>query len=101
MKYNGFDHRKSMLDPLNRLIQANHCLVFVNVGGIRRIGCCVKANYHTTVVKIMKGAKSYFTITRHNMKHNIQSYKIREHDNDEAIHSTIRDNIKAIQALEV
>jgi len=35
------------------------------------------------------------------MKHNIQPYKIREHDNDEAIHSTIRDNIKAIQALEV
>ena len=42
------------------------------VGGKRRIGVPVKINKHTMWVKIMKGARDYFIIKRHKVKHNFK-----------------------------
>lgn len=46
--------------------------VSVDVSGQRRIGQVVVWNRCTAWVKIMKGAKSSFTIKRHKSKHNLK-----------------------------
>jgi len=45
--------------------------LFINVGGVPRIGQLVKANSKTVWVRIMKGAKTNFVIKRHVKKHNL------------------------------
>lgn len=45
--------------------------IFIKVGGLDRIGQLVKANRHTVWVKVMKGAKTSFTIKRHVKKHGL------------------------------
>lgn len=45
---------------------------FFTVSGKRRLGVPVKINNKTMWIKVMKGAKTYFIIKRHFVKHNFQ-----------------------------
>lgn len=62
--------------------------VFVDLAGTRRLGHVVKVNTHTTWVKVMRGAKTYAYIKRHNIKHNLKIHW--GGDKDEPIHTSIR-----------
>jgi hypothetical protein len=69
--------------------------VFVDLAGTRRLGKVCRLNTHTTWVKVMKGAKTYDYIKRHNKKHNVTMYVEWGKIPYEAFHTTIRFQIKA------
>ena len=70
-------------------------VVFVDLAGTRRLGIAVRVNTHTTWVKVMKGAKTYDYIKRHNIKHNVTMYVTRgEMIPDETFYTTIRHTFK-------
>jgi hypothetical protein len=48
--------------------------MYCDVGGVRRLGYCTKLNDKTVWMKIMKGARTSFTIKRHIVKHNVRRY---------------------------
>ena len=69
--------------------------VFVDLAGVRRLGKIVRANTHTTWVKVMRGARTYDYIKRHNIKHNVVQYVPEgEMIPDETFHTTIRHEVK-------
>ena len=45
--------------------------LFINVGGVPRIGKLVKINIKTVWVRVMKGAKTNYVIKRHVKKHDL------------------------------
>jgi hypothetical protein len=45
--------------------------IFIRVGDTYRLGTLVKVNRRTVWLKIMKGAKTSFTIKRHVKKHDL------------------------------
>ena len=46
-------------------------MVYVDIGGGRRLGHVVKCNHHTVWVRVMRGAKTSITIKRHFKKHGV------------------------------
>lgn len=71
MKKHSKKIRRSVLRSLQTLLILNRFWVYVDVAGKRRIGEVIGYNQKTTWVRVMKGAKSFFTIERHNKKHNV------------------------------
>ena len=66
-------------------------VVFVDLAGTRRLGVAVRINTYTTWVKVMRGAKTYDYIKRHNTKHNVTRYVTwGEMISNETFHTTIR-----------
>lgn len=62
---------------LNTMLEnVDAVLVHCDLNGKRRIGSVLHYNRHTTVVRVMSGAKTSFLTTRHNTKHNIKFYLV-------------------------
>jgi hypothetical protein len=66
--------------------------VFFDLSGTRRLGHVVRINSRTTWVKVMKGARSYDYIKRHNEKHRVTRY-CGEETPYETVHTTIRHKV--------
>ena len=47
-------------------------IAYFNLSGKRRLGHVVGLNHHTLWVRVMKGAKTSFTIKRHLVKHMVK-----------------------------
>jgi hypothetical protein len=67
---------KEALAVVREKLRANEIKVLVNLAGRRRIGNVSGINSKTTWVRVMQGAKSYDVIKRHNIKHNVQLYRV-------------------------
>lgn len=65
--------KAATIEAMNDQLQKGATIMlFVNVDGKRRLGRVVKVNWYTTWVKVMKGAKTSYTIKRHNQKGNVK-----------------------------
>jgi hypothetical protein len=78
----------SVMKALQTLLILHRFWVHVDVSGKRRVGEVIGYNRHTTWVRVMKGAKSYFTILRHNKKHNVSDAFRSEEIINEDVHTT-------------
>lgn len=67
---------KSFMKMINQTVITNSIKVFMDVGGVRRIGEVIGINAHTTWVRLREGAKTYSVIKRHNKKHNLKLFKV-------------------------
>lgn len=62
---------KAFRDATNKFAISHNIKAMADVSGTRRLGKIVKVSMLTTTLKFMKGAKTSFTIKRHNTKHNV------------------------------
>lgn len=64
--------KKAALNGFNSLMVMHNVYVHVDLRGVRRLGKVIGViNQKTMWVKVMKGAKTYDVIKRHNVKHNV------------------------------
>ena len=81
--------RRSVLKSMQTLLILNRFWVHVDVAGKRRVGEVIGYNQKTVWVRIMKGAKSYFTIERHNRNHNVSdAFRAEEIIANEDVHTS-------------
>jgi hypothetical protein len=79
----------SALLGLRTMMSRYKMWVFVDVQGKRRVGELIGINSKTVWVRVMHGAKSYFTISRHYKKHNVSAIFRTEDRLDENVHTSI------------